>query len=368
MESYERALVITWLLKDVGWMTTNVYIAIPAGIVSTLAHLALLFFDPRENFFLYDLSLFCWVTGNLIWMSTEFMFEHNNPVVHWGPDTPLGDFAPETLDKLTTMKLALFGLGVTAQIFLYVLLWTRRLGMPVDYGEDQVSLNEIQLLCGRKHAYGSAAEAAGLSDLHVVDNRLEGPVTRSITVAFVENFYIIFWCAKDLFWSWATGDPPFGKGVSAPMEGLLESVAMCFATVCIGDYLLTAYIHRRDPIMFLDCLSAVAWIVANFVWMSGEFFVRFQNNTLDDDDQGNDYRTRIASATFFCIGLLIQAYIVSTLAMRRWYPNAIVTRGRALSRGVYAASSIEMFAFAPVTSYSPQKLADNDEDDIVVMF
>ena len=341
-------------------MTTNIYIALPAGICSVLAHLALIFFDPRENFFLYDLSLLCWVTGNFLWMCTEFMFEHNNPNVHWGPETPLGIWPNKTQARLTHAKLALFGLGVACQLLLYALLWTRRLGMPVDYKEDQVSLNEIQMVCGRKHQYNST----GLSDLHVVDNRLETPTTRVITVAYVENFYIVFWCAKDLFWSWGTGDPPLGVNPAPALEGFIEAVAMCFACVCIGNYVLTAYIHRRDPILFMDCLSAVSWIIANFVWMSGEFFIRFENDTLNDDTQGNDFRTRIASATFFGIGLLIQAYILRKLILRRWRGE----NDSKASRGLYTASAVEMFAFAPSTRYSPQKVSDMDEEDVVVVF
>lgn len=377
METYERALVITWLLKDFGWMTTNVYLAIPAGICSVLAHLFLIFFDPRKNFFLYNISLSCWVTGNFIWMSTEFMYEHNNKEVHWGPDTPIGGpWSADGLKKMTDAKLALFSLGVIGQVVLYLLLWTRRISMPVDYGEDIVALNEIQLLCkgktksggsGAGHSYGSAGNGLDEDNQLEFDNPYGANTFGGLTVAYVENFYILFWVSKDLFWSWGTGDPPVGRAPIPPVEGLIEALAICFACVCILNYILTSYIHRRDGVVLIDCLSAVCWIVANFIWMCGEFFVRFENNTLDDDTQGDDYHTRIASACFFLLGILLQSYIVTRLTLRKWSGQ---TDESVMTSGVYAGTPLEVFAFAPVTSYSPQKLARDEEDANVelVMF
>ena len=148
VETYEGMLIIAWLLKDFGWMLTDVYVALPFGVVSVCLHFMLLFFEPRRSFRWYDFSLLCWVSGNFLWMCTEFMYSHNNREVHFGPDTPLGSWPPEWEDRLTNVKVALFVTGSVVQLVMYLLIWTRRIEMPQDYGEDIVTLNEVQLLCG----------------------------------------------------------------------------------------------------------------------------------------------------------------------------------------------------------------------------
>ena len=78
IETYERALVIAWLLKDFAWMLTNVYVALPMGVVSVALHVGLVFFESRPGFRWYDVSLLLWVVGNFLWMCTEFMYSHNS--------------------------------------------------------------------------------------------------------------------------------------------------------------------------------------------------------------------------------------------------------------------------------------------------
>ena len=49
--------------------------------------------------------------------------------------------------------------------------------------------------------------------------------------------------------------------------------------------------------------------------MSGEFFLRYDNLEHDDATQGNDYNTRVASATLFLLGLAIQAYVMVSVCI-----------------------------------------------------
>ena len=68
----ERALLASWILKDFGWMTTNVYLGFTFGALSVLMHLTLPFLDRRRSFMFYNLAMIFWVCGNFLWMSTEF--------------------------------------------------------------------------------------------------------------------------------------------------------------------------------------------------------------------------------------------------------------------------------------------------------
>ena len=61
--SIDRILLITWLIKDFGWMSTNIYLGWPFGITAILYHGLALVFDPRKSFRFYNASFLLWVTG-----------------------------------------------------------------------------------------------------------------------------------------------------------------------------------------------------------------------------------------------------------------------------------------------------------------
>ena len=182
------------------------------------------------------------------------------------------------------------------------------------------------------------------------------------TIAYVENVYILFWVLKDLFWCWGTGDL-LGVEPSEALIVLCEALAISFGAVAILNNVLTAYIWRRDSILMLDCLSAVAWIVANFTWMCGEFFVRYDGLELADDDQGDDYKTRVAASVFFSFGLLIQFGNVATLIRRRCYGAQEARR----PVGLYA-TSLEMTAFAPLSSRQTLQQLEAEHEEGLMIF
>jgi hypothetical protein len=72
VSNIERVLLLSWIIKDFGWMTTNVYLGFTFGAVSVLMHVALPFLDRRRSFLYYEIAMIFWVTGNFLWMSTEF--------------------------------------------------------------------------------------------------------------------------------------------------------------------------------------------------------------------------------------------------------------------------------------------------------
>jgi hypothetical protein len=90
--------------------------------------------------------------------------------------------------------------------------------------------------------------------------------------------YILFWIAKDLFWSWGTGDLPHVQ----EMAIFFESAAIACGTMSIFVYILTSYLYRRNLLRLFDCITTILWISANFVWMCGEFFIRYDNLQYDD--------------------------------------------------------------------------------------
>ena len=53
----ERVLIFSWLMKDLGWMTTNIYLGFPFGIVAIISHIYLFIIEPRKSFRFYDFSL-----------------------------------------------------------------------------------------------------------------------------------------------------------------------------------------------------------------------------------------------------------------------------------------------------------------------
>jgi hypothetical protein len=143
------------------------------------------------------------------------------------------------------------------------------------------------------------------------------PSSSCITLVFVENMYIVFWLMKDFFWSWGTGD--FTKGLTSAI--FYESCAIFMGMVSFLMFAVTTYLYRTNFVRLVDSLTTLCWITANFVWMSGEFFIRYRNLQLDDGNEDNDGSTRIVSACLFTGGILLQ------LAMMVF----VVSRGLRLS-------------------------------------
>ncbi len=285
--------------------------------------------DNRRSFRFYNASILLWVTGNFIWMVSEMVECAPSSNVHLGPHVPIGGLSKEALEGLLIFKEMLFITGTLIQVVLYVGIYNRCLAMPEEEGEDQVSRNEVNILLGRVNnaskPYTKQADFDSLFDLAddfsltSVDSGLGSGVgtaqqqraTGTLSLAFIENGYIIFWISKDLFWSWSTGDLTQVRDLAI----FFETAAMLCGTVSILIYTITAYIYRRSFVRFLDSVTLILWIMANFVWMCGEFFIRYDNMERDDGDPGNDGATRIVSAVLFCSGISLQFYVILKLVV-----------------------------------------------------
>eukprot|EP01035_Chromulina_nebulosa_P019372 gene19372-25239_t len=92
--------------------------------------------------------------------------------------------------------------------------------MPEDEGEDIIAKNEAQILLrGQSYKRSSQTDLSILSGEASIEKN-----SHDITLAFIENGYIIFWISKDLFWSWGTGDLTKGRDLAI----VYETVAMFF--------------------------------------------------------------------------------------------------------------------------------------------
>ena len=97
----------------------------------------------------------------------------------------------------------------------------------------------------------------------------------------------------------------------------MESLAMTFGGIAFLTYCITGYLYRDNVISLLDCITILFWIAANYVWMVGEFFLRFQSLNLDDRTEGDDRVTRIISSILFIIGIFIQFYVICWLSYNK---------------------------------------------------
>jgi hypothetical protein len=210
----DRGLLISWLLKDLGWMTTNVYLGWSFGAIAVLLHLIVLIVDWKHSipFRFYHISLFLWIVGNFLWMCVEFMLNKESSAVHFGPHTPLGGMSVETGHILTSAKSYLFLLAIGLQFILYFCIHLGLIEMPPDESEKSYGYS---LTDGTLH---SQEEEGNLHfGSHLIDRRDETDLgTEDIfpshrypmgfSLTFIENCYIVLWISKDYFWSWATGD------------------------------------------------------------------------------------------------------------------------------------------------------------------
>jgi hypothetical protein len=317
-------------------MTTNIYLGFPFGFISVTLHTILMFADPRPSYRFYNISLFCWVTANFLWMTLEFTTTQPSSHVHIGPKVPIGGLSDDEISDIFYAKTTLFFFAALVQVAMYLGIYYKILDMPKDYNEDYVSKNEAQLLFR-----GGAYKRPARTDLMILKG--EAAVEEhsyDITLAFIENAYIIFWISKDLFWSWGTGDLTRGRDQVI----FYESTAMLFGTLSILIYCITAYIYRRNLVLLLDSLTTICWIGANYVWMCGEFFLRYNNLQYDDTNEHDDWQTRVASAILFCSGLLIQLFVISYLSYQK-YGGDLSACSRRPKR---PSHQIEMFSFGPI--------------------
>lgn len=323
-------------------MTTNIYLGFPFGIISILLHALLLVVDKRKSFGFYNVSLFMWVCGNFLWMTIEFTDITPSSNIHFGPDVPIGGIPESSIYVMTQTKTFLFLIGWLSQIAMYVLIYCGKIPMPEQQDEDIVIRNEATLFLLGKQSYTAAmvSDVDAMLDLeeefpeyHDLDTfHTRSQASPQITLAFIENAYIIFWISKDLFWSFGTGD--LTQGLDSAI--IYEIFAMCFGFTALCVYLVTAYIYRRKKLRFLDSLTTIFWISANYVWMCGEFFIRYDNLQYDDATAGNDRNTRIASATLFALGFATQIYVSIVLY---WRYRKRQSQGRLTEGSTHRSSS-----------------------------
>lgn len=89
-----------------------------------------------------------------------------------------------------------------------------------------------------------------------------------------ENFHIVLWLLKDSCWV---------------MDFKIPGLIMIIPTISVALHI--TWLHRQTMSELYHNLAVVSWIMANSVWMIGEFFF---NDTL-----------RPVAAVFFVIGLLL---------------------------------------------------------------
>jgi hypothetical protein len=288
-------------------------------------------------------------------MTVEFVSVNPSSNVHIGSHVPLGGIPEYIINDMVNIKTMLFLLSAVVQLAMYVCIFCKIVPMPEGEDEDLICKNEVMLFFYGNKSYAQQQQAsddgADLDDITLATE--ENFSANSLTLAYVENMYIIFWVSKDLFWSWGTGDLFNGFKLAI----FYEAAAMCFATLSLFVHLITAYIYRRNTLLLLDCITTILWISANFVWMCGEFFLRYDNLAHDDGDEGNDSGTRIVSAALFALGLTIQVYILISFAMHR---RVVSWKAR---RPQVEMAKLPMSYQSILIAFSPQHERQQGDDD-----
>ena len=338
-------------------MTTNVILGFPFGVLSILCHTYLFIFDSRQSFRYYNFSLLVWIVANFLWMTTEFVYTKPSSPIHFGPSVPIGGIPDSDYERITESKMFLFMIALLSQLYFYAGIYCNLIRMPEEEDEDQISKNEAASCCGGRRSYVKPVESDSIGDIvdgFSITGSSQSPINNgnNISLVFIENSYIVFWILKDMFWAFGTDDFSF---IGTNEVICSESIAICFGAIAIAIYVFISYLYRRNSLVLMDCLSTILWIMANFVWMCGEFFLRYQNLRFDDGDEGNDSATRIAACVLFLGGILIQLFVV--LELTRCYRNSLLVFRRCcnFSRGDHSSDDLSS---SSSTSSSPGNKKD----------
>ena len=225
--SLERSLLICWLLKDFAWMTTIVLQGFIFGSLSILLHGLFLIADNRLALRFYHASMFLWVIANFIWMFLEFTCSNPSTHIHIGLVTPIGGVTDYYQVVLIQIKHWLFLCAVIIQIVLYIGLLKGFVPMPIDEPETGIKGDNPTEVRDIQHENENEMVTIDLSTVNpVIDNNktvtpTEEPIVEAdnnanactnaderifgCSMIVIENFYVLFWMFKDLFWSWSTG-------------------------------------------------------------------------------------------------------------------------------------------------------------------
>jgi hypothetical protein len=305
-------------------MTTNVFLGFIFGVTSIVLHAILIFADARRSFVYYNVSLLFWVCGNFLWMTTEFVAVVPSTRIHTGPHVPLGGFSEDSIHAMIDAKTILFLISFIIQVLMYLGMYCRIIPSPEDFEVDIVARNEAHLLCyGRKSYESTPLESETIDGLAENDQVTLTIRTRSdnylMTIAIIENAYLVFWLFKDFFWSSACANFGFATDEKSTTSRVIfyETGALLCGTATVSVVLVSAYLNRRHLNDLLDELTVIFWLSANFVWMCGEFFVRYKTGSRGDDDEGDDSNTRITSSVLFGLAFCIQAFVISRLYVSR---------------------------------------------------
>lgn len=173
------------------------------------------------------------------------------------------------------------------QILLFALIATGRMEMPdsIHPRRDSIDKNSEQ----------------------IHEEQLDQPYPLGLTMAFIENGYIILWTSKDYFWSWATGDFP----ISQEMAYFTEVIAISFGflSVLLFGYITCMWRGQGHFVNCVDSLTCLLWLCADFMWMVGEIIIRYRFTQLDDVNQDNDGKFYCSIACYFCLFVLIISQI-----------------------------------------------------------
>jgi hypothetical protein len=269
----------------------------------------------------------------------------------------LGGFPEVDEQRLLNITTVFFVLALSVQAIYYALVGRGVVSMPGEDGveEDDVLVkSDIQDLCCEP----SRSRSLSISSSHSRSRSFDETAPKKVyTSTFIENAYVVFWIIKDLFWALGTGSV---EGITGRNQKgrevvyFLETVAIVAAICSFLAYFVTAYLMRRNGIRFLDAVSASCWVLANTVWMCGEFFVRYDSLAMDDEDEANDIDTRLGSTFLFSIAIIIQIFIVIKLAFIRfsenWAPNPRNSRVQ-----VHSSFYSPFGSTVKTHTYTPQK-------------
>jgi len=274
----EEVVIFALVVHDLGWVTMQPLIGLPALLAALLLQARLAFLGTcrrsRDVDVAHECAVLAWIVGSCLWTCSEYVFDGVSPA---------GILANISfLTRLDSARLYPAGMGAAAAVMTVACAWLACLHVT----------RCSAAVCRRWRFVAARVPLVGES----VGN---GATFRGVPKQVYEELYLAPWILMDTAWGCINYRATIG--IAAPTPAVLLSAA--FGTVSIALQLdclcLSARIGGLDWTDVSVSAAEVLWVLGNILWMLEDVLT-----------EAGNFPTYCIAVSMFAVGALLMGAVV----------------------------------------------------------